>query len=109
MHESNHPEPFLNFCLTPSDGDVEKVLCEPLRTPLCTFVVKLNSLNHKGSQSKTQSSTKGKSKKNPLFQHPFRERLISVVGVSSRDHNDEIIDYHVQTKILLLCPDSHFL
>jgi hypothetical protein len=51
-------------------GDVEKVLCEPSRLPLSTFVVKHDSLNHKGSQSFTQSNTKGKKYKLYLFQQP---------------------------------------
>jgi hypothetical protein len=48
-------------------GTVEKVLCEPSCTPLSAFVVRPNSLNHKGSRSKSQSNAKGRSKKNPLF------------------------------------------
>jgi len=38
--------------------------------PLCDFVVKNKSLNHKGSQSTTQSNPKVKSIKKPLFQQP---------------------------------------
>jgi hypothetical protein len=36
----------------------EKLLCEPWWNPLCNFVVKHNSFNHKGSRSKSQSNTK---------------------------------------------------
>jgi NADH:ubiquinone oxidoreductase subunit 4 (chain M) len=39
-------------------SNFEKILCEPSCNPLCTFVVKNNSFNHKGTQSKTQSNTK---------------------------------------------------
>ena len=44
----------------PNSDNAENILCEPSCNPLCTFVVKANSFNHKGSQSKTQSNTKGK-------------------------------------------------
>ncbi|MGA2406762.1 MAG: NADH-quinone oxidoreductase subunit M [Bacteroidales bacterium] len=42
-----------------NSDNAEKVLCEPSCNPLCTFVVKPNLFNHKGSQSKAQSNTKG--------------------------------------------------
>jgi hypothetical protein len=80
MHELNPLAPFLNFCLTPSDPPLP------------------------GERGKLNNSFSSPS---PLGEG-FRERLISVVGVSSRDYNEEIIDYQVPKKILLLFPDSHF-
>ena len=40
------------------ESNSEKILCDPLCNPLCVLVVRKNSFNHKGTQSRTQSNTK---------------------------------------------------
>jgi hypothetical protein len=70
MHELNTSAPFFNFCLTPSDPPLPR---------------------ERGKLNNSFSSP------SPLGEG-FRERLISVLNVSSRALNEEIIDYQVPKK-----------
>ncbi len=81
MNELNPPASFLNFYLTPSDPPLP---------------------SERGKISNSFSSP------SPLGEG-FRVRLISVVGVSSCDLNEEITDYQVPKKLLLLFPDTHII
>jgi hypothetical protein len=81
MFKLNPPAPFLNYCLTPSD-------------PLLP--------RERGKLNNSFSCP------SPLGEG-FRVRLISVLGLIGFDNNEEIIDYYVPKKILLLFPDSHII